>query len=514
MTNMPLCKDFKQQINLNATEHGARIWLASPEAGIEISFAEAANRIRDIAQELDKIGHPSGASIAIAAPNSIAACLTFMGIVYGGYVAVPLNLVAGTKVLTYTLKHSQARLVFVAEECAKLIQLAMQEADKHIPTCKLHLETGPQWGQISPAQTAAQPDDPNTDSIGLLMYTSGTTGNPKGVMLSQYNLLVAGHFISTGHNIKKDDRALCVLPIYHINGLCVTLMGTTVSASMLVIPYRFSVSSFWTHIANYKCSWFSAVPTQYAYILNHTESAADLSHLRFARSASAPLSPDIHRRFEERFNIPIIETMGLTETGSQITTNPMPPAIRKTGSPGKAFGNEIMIGDENLSAVPVGTTGEILVRGANVMRGYLNQPEETAKTISPEGWLRTGDLGYLDEDGYVFVSGRIKELIIKGGENIAPREIDEALLEHDAVLEAAAFAVPCENYGERVEACIRLKDHAQTGLEELLAHCRARLGKLKAPDTIHILADLPKGPSGKVQRLKLFRLVYHAKNQR
>jgi acyl-CoA synthetase (AMP-forming)/AMP-acid ligase II len=148
------------------------------------------------------------------------------------------------------------------------------------------------------------------------------------------------------------------------------------------------------------------------------------------------------------------------------------------------------------------------VRGANVMQGYLSQPEETASTITADGWLRTGDLGHMDEDGFVFVTGRIKELIIKGGENIAPREVDEVLLEHDTILEAAAFAVPCEQYGQRVEACIRFKPDRAADEATLLAHCVARLGKFKAPERIHTLDDLPKGPSGKVQRLKLFGLVY------
>jgi acyl-CoA synthetase (AMP-forming)/AMP-acid ligase II len=200
--------------------------------------------------------------------------------------------------------------------------------------------------------------------------------------------------------------------------------------------------------------------------------------------------------------------MGLTETGSQITTNPMPPDERKIGSPGKAFGNQIMIGDDQFEVLPAGKTGEILVKGDNVMKGYFKQPEETSKTIVNNGWLRTGDLGYLDNDGYVFVSGRIKELIIKGGENIAPREIDEALLAHPSILEAAAFAVPCDDYGERVEACVCLKEKVSVELADLKSHCENQIGKYKSPDKIHILADLPKGPSGKVQRLKLFELIY------
>ena len=230
--------------------------------------------------------------------------------------------------------------------------------------------------------------------------------------------------------------------------------------------------------------------------------------MRFARSASAPLSPEIHRKFEERFKVPIIETMGLTETGSQISTNPLPPQTRKIGSPGKAYGNKLMIGNNVGDEMARGITGEILVKGDNVMKGYFKQPDETANTINENGWLKTGDLGYMDEDGYIFVTGRIKELIIKGGENIAPREIDEALLDHESVLEAAAFAVPCDNYGERVEACVIPRESIKLNLKSIEEHCIKNIGKFKSPDKIHVMKDLPKGPSGKIQRLKLYNLVY------
>ncbi len=499
---------LKELVDRNAQIRGDGIWLISPETGKEVSFAEAQSRIADIAAHLVGLGLKDGASVAIAAPNSVGSCLMFMGVVYAGFVAVPLNLVAGPAIIGYTLRHCEADTIFVTDDCKDLIQSAQDKEGLQLHTMLLDLDKGPVWD--GSAVKLLTPLRAHAQTIGLMMYTSGTTGKPKGVMLSHANLLAAGRYISSGHAITEKDRALCVLPIYHINGLCVTVMGTLVSASTLVMPYRFSVSTFWEMIVRYSCSWFSAVPTQYAYILNNEAPVEDLSHLRFARSASAPLSPDIHRRFEERFHVPIIETMGLTETGSQITTNPLPPAQRKIGSPGAAYGNEIIIGDAECAAMPMGQTGEILVRGENVMQGYFKQPEETAKTITQNGWLRTGDLGYMDEEGFIYVSGRIKELIIKGGENIAPREIDEALLDHPSVLEAAAFAVPCENYGERVEACIRFKDEANIALDVLKAHCISKLGKFKSPDEIHIMDDLPKGPSGKVQRLKLYGLIYAA----
>ena len=501
---------IREQIQFNSSHYGDRSWLISPETNHSVCFREVEETVLKIGQILLNSGIKPGSSIAIASPNSTASCLMFMAIVSAGFVAVPLNLVAGTSILAYTIDHAEVQLIFVAEECRELINLAIKDKKNGISVVHLDPITGPDLNAITLVKNklSSKNKSPTSNDVALLMYTSGTTGKPKGVMLTHANLLAAGRFISTGHEIDEKDKGLCVLPIYHINGLCVTVMGTIASASTLIIPKKFSVNSFWKIISDFKCSWFSAVPTQFSYILNNDEDPNYISSLRFARSASAPLSPDIHRRFEKRFNVPIIETMGLTETGSQITTNPMPPGIRKIGSPGMAYGNKIMIGDNQFNPLPAGETGEILVQGDNVMKGYFKQSDETKKTIVNDGWLRTGDLGYLDEDGYVFVSGRIKELIIKGGENIAPREIDEALLSHTSILEAAAFAVPCKDYGERVEACIRFKENQFTSLGEIKEHCEKLIGKFKSPDNFHILDDLPKGPSGKVQRLKLFDLVY------
>ena len=496
------------QLEANAASHGDAVWLRSPDTGATVTWAEALASARRIACQLDALGLDAGAPVAVAAQNSVWSTLCFAGITTGGYLSTPLNLVSGARVLAYVIKHSGVSTILCSDDNRDLIEDAIAGIDRDFTIIRLDPDAGPDWpgGPDVAAFPACVPD---ADTPGLLMYTSGTTGNPKGVVLSHANLMAAGMNVVTGHGVRQDDTAMCVLPIYHINGLCVTVMGTLMSASGLVMPYRFSVRSFWAQVRESGVSWFSAVPTLFAYLLNDDNTPEiDRDRLRFSRSASAPLSPDIHRRFEERFGIPIIETMGLTETGAQILTNPMPPATRKIGSPGVAVGNEVMIGDESQAEVARGTTGEILIRGGNVMQGYLHQPEETAKTITPDGWLRTGDLGHMDEDGFVFVTGRIKELIIKGGENIAPREVDEVLLEHDDILEAAAFAVPCTNSGQRVEACIRYKPGRSVSEDDLLTHCVARLGKFKAPDRVHVLDDLPKGPSGKVQRLKLHGMVY------
>lgn len=502
---MMIYETISEQLRYNAAHHADDIWLTSPETEVSYSWSDTYIKAQQIAHSLLSNGVEKGESVAIASPNSLGATLCFLGITMAGARATPMNLVAGAKVMAYVLSHSKTKKVIVSDDQLDLVQQAISASGCDIEIIRLDPEIGPELKDDKSCEIPLI----STADPALLMYTSGTTGNPKGVLLSHQNLLNAGGNVALAHQLSSKDKGLCVLPIYHINGLCVTVMGTLVSQSGLVMPYRFSKSRFWHQVMDYHCSWFSAVPTLFSYILND-ERTPDLSqsHLRFARSASAPLPPETHRKFEKRFGVPIIETMGLTETGAQILSNPLPPETRKIGSPGIAIGNEVKIINPDTEAeIARGEEGEIVVRGANVMAGYLDQPEETAKSFTADGWLKSGDLGRMDEDGFVFVTGRIKELIIKGGENIAPREIDEVLLEHEAVLEAAAFARPCENYGQRVEACIRLKDGHQVENQALLAHCHDRLGAFKSPDIVHVVDDLPKGPSGKVQRLKLIELV-------
>ncbi|HRP77186.1 MAG TPA: AMP-binding protein, partial [Rhodocyclaceae bacterium] len=328
----------------------------------------------------------------------------------------------------------------------------------------------------------------------------------KGVLLPNRAVVSGGHFVSTAHALGPDDRVMASLPLYHINAQIVTAVAPLIHGGSIVMPHRFSVSSFWASVARYGCTWINLVPTMISYLLNApgpSEQGVDTGSIRFCRSASAPLPPAQHRAFEEKFRIGVIETMGLTETAAPCFTNPLEPARRKIGSPGQAFGNEAKIVDADGKELPSGTIGEILVRGPNIMTGYYKNPEETAKTLSPDGWLKTGDLGYLDQDGFVFVTGRIKELIIKGGENIAPREIDEALLKHPDVLEAAAVGIPDEHYGQEILACVVLKEGREPDEQALRAFCIAELGSFKTPKSIRFMDELPRGPSGKIQRLKL-----------
>ena len=271
---------------------------------------------------------------------------------------------------------------------------------------------------------------------------------------------------------------------------------------------QFSASQFWRQAGDTGVTWFSVVPTIVSHLL-HGDAEPDAecrARIRFGRSASSALAVETQSAFEARFGIPIVETMGLTETAAQILSNPLPPGPRKIGSAGCAHGCEVKIQDADGRRVAPMTEGEIVVRGPNVMMEYLKNPAATAATFR-HGWLRTGDLAKVDADGYVFVTGRLKELIIKGGENIAPREVDEALYTHPDVIEAAAFARACDRYGETIEAAVRVRQGSGLKPARLMDICEERLGRFKTPDVVHFMDELPKGPSGKIQRMKLAELL-------
>ena len=295
-----------------------------------------------------------------------------------------------------------------------------------------------------------------------------------------------------------------MLPLYHINAFAVTMLAPLASGGSVAMAPKFSAARFWAQAVDTGCTWINVVPTIISFLLEGAAPAREqTARIRFCRSASSALPPEHLRAFEAKFSIGVIETMGLTETVAPSFSNPLDAAQRKVGAVGRASGCEARVVDAQLQPVPDGTTGEIIIRGPQVMKGYYKNPQATAESFTPDGWLRTGDLGHRDSDGFFFVTGRIKELIIKGGENIAPREIDEALLKHPAVLEAAAVGVPDRHYGQEILACIVLREGAAPDEADLRAFCEQHLGRYKTPKTFRFMTELPRGPSGKVQRLKL-----------
>lgn len=497
-------------INAKASTRADSTFLISPETNYELSYSGLQQAAQNIGKYLPALGLAKGDKAAFLMSNGLWSVKIFLGTMYSGRVIVPLNAVCGDDQLRYVIEHCDARVIFVEEDYRQKYSAVFADLPPQIqiiPTCR---DNGPQWPVTLEAAEQMEAPVLTQEDEALLIYTSGTTGRPKGVVLTHRAVIAGGNNTAAAHQLHTGDRALCVLQLYHINGEMVTVMGPLVSGGSVVMPYKFSKGDFWSLIDTWKCTWFSVVPTIIAYLLEAAERldeptciAKDRPQLRFGRSASAPLSPDMHRQFEAHFAVAVVETMGLSETAAQILSNPMPPALPRYGSPGIAFGNEAMIIDKQGKEQSRGDSGELMIRGDNVMKEYYKNPEATAEALRADGWLHTGDLAYEDDDGYFFITGRLKEIIIKGGENIAPREIDEALYQHTAVLEAAAFPIPDRNYGQEILACVALKPGAICSAAELEAFCVEKLGKFKAPKSISFMDELPKGPSGKIQRLKL-----------
>jgi acyl-CoA synthetase (AMP-forming)/AMP-acid ligase II len=479
--------------------------MIAPEAGLSLTYDQLKEDSVSFGKHLLKRGLSKGDKISFMMGNGYQANKIFLGTMYSGFVIAPLNLKAQSSHLQYVLDHSDAKLVFYTEDQKERLLSAVKGVKRHMELVQIDNDEQAIFPAEEDLSGFALPEVTEDDDA-LLLYTSGTTGLPKGAILSHKNMVAGGEYTTMAHGLTAEDRALCSLPLYHINGEVVTSVTPLVSGGSVVMPHKFSTSSFWELISEYRCTWFSVVPTIISYLCSATDlerKDLNLGQLRFGRSASSALPPSLHKAFEEKFRVSIIETMGLTETAAPVFSNPMDPDKRKYGSPGIAVGNEAKVVDKEGVELSCGMEGEILIRGDNVMKEYYKAPEKTAEALEPDGWFHTGDLGYMDEDGYAFVTGRIKELIIKAGENIAPREIDEVMYRHPAVLDAAAVGIPDEEYGEDILCCCVLKPDCECTEEELRAHCMKHLGEFKTPKLIRVMEDLPKGPSGKIQRLKL-----------
>ncbi len=341
--------------------------------------------------------------------------------------------------------------------------------------------------------------------IALMLHTSGTTSRPKMVPLTQDNLCSSARNISISLALGREDRCLNVMPLFHIHGLIGAVLSSIDAGASVVCAPEARVHEFFDWVDTYRPSWYTAVPSIHAGILPHAQRRAEVierAPLRFIRSCSAPMPPSLMAELEQAFRAPVLEAYGMTEASHQIACNPLPPAVRKPGSVGIPTGTKIAIMDQEGRLVASGETGEIVIRGPNVMVGYLENPAAN-QTAFADGWLRTGDLGHLDSNGYLFISGRAKEIINRGGEKISPREVEEILLTHPVIAEAVVFAIPHSTLGEEVGAAVVLRPEQLGDEVELRAFIGKHVAPFKVPRRIFFLAALPKGATGKPQRIGL-----------
>jgi acyl-CoA synthetase (AMP-forming)/AMP-acid ligase II len=343
------------------------------------------------------------------------------------------------------------------------------------------------------------------DDIALILHTSGTTSRPKIVPLSHANVCASAFNIARTLSLSPRDRCLNVMPLFHIHGLIAALLATLSAGGSVHCAPGFNALRFFSWIETVEPTWYTAVPTMHQAILARADRNQDVirrHRLRFIRSSSAPLPPQVMTALESVFDAPVIEAYGMTEAAHQMASNPLPPRPRKPGTVGLAAGPEVAIMDETGRLLDQGRTGEVVIRGDNVTPGYESNPEANRGAFT-EGWFRTGDQGYLDADGYLTITGRLKEIINRGGEKVSPREVDEVLMDHPAVDLAVTFALPHDKLGEDVAAAVVLKEGARVDEAELRAFAGARLAAFKVPRTVVLLDEIPKGPTGKLQRIGL-----------
>lgn len=346
----------------------------------------------------------------------------------------------------------------------------------------------------------------NLEDEAVIIYTSGTTGKPKGVLLTHGNLLSNAQQIAEWLRLTATDRSLIVMPLFHVNALMTTAMAALWAGGSIVVASRFSASRHWQTISRYGVTYFGSVATMLS-MLNHKypeglPSGLDLSRFRFALCGSAPVPAEVLRSFESLFMFPVIEGYGLSESTCRSTFNPLDD--RRVGSVGKPIGNEVRIFDENDQEVGPHQVGEIVLRGPNIMKGYYKNTAATSEAFR-SGWFHTGDLGYRDEEAFFYVVDRKSELIIRAGENIYPREIDEVLYQHPNVKDAATVGVPHELYGEEVKSFVVLRESERVTEQEIVEFCRERLADFKCPKSVVFVEDIPKGPTGKLLKRGLIR---------
>ena len=455
--------------------------------------------------DINSLGAGRGDAVAIVLPNGPEMAAAFVAI-GAGAVTAPLNPAYTADEFEFYLDDLDAKLLIV--QAGDETPAVGAAAKLGIPVARLTIEADTPAGEFrlrgeAAAATSGGPAGP--EDIALVLHTSGTTARPKIVPLTHANVCASAGNIATSLALTPADRCLNVMPLFHIHGLIAALLSSLHAGASISCTPGFNALKFFGWLDEVRPNWYTAVPTMHQAIVARASRNPDslaAANLRLIRSSSASLPPQVMAELEATFNAPVIEAYGMTEAAHQMASNPLPPKERKPGSVGVAAGPEIAIMGNGGELLAAGEIGEIVIRGPNVTPGYQNNPEANAKSFT-KGWFRTGDQGVMDDEGYLRITGRLKEIINRGGEKISPREVDEVLMDHPAVAQAVTFAVPHAKLGEDVAAAIVLKEGAAATDADIRAFAREHLAEMKVPRTVLLVDEIPKGATGKLQRIGL-----------
>jgi long-chain acyl-CoA synthetase len=497
--------NLRELLERRARSTPDKYFLCSEADGRSYTYAEFDAAVNRAALMLAERGIKKGDAVSLLMPNSAEYIIAYFACFKLGALAGPVNSLLKSEELTYVISNSEARALLVGSEYLQKIESIRDE----LPGLRHVIVFDDEATATAEFTEGKAPDSNITKSDeAIIIYTSGTTGKPKGCLLTHGNLIANARQIACWLGFTEKDRLLTMMPLFHMNAVSVTTMTPLYAGGSTVVSPKFSASRFWQIISDYGVTSFGSVATMLSMLLstypNGVPAGLKTDQLRFAMCGSAPVPAEVLRKFEETFNCLVIEGYGLSESTCRSTFNP-PDERRRSGSCGMAIGNEMKVVDETDTEVADGELGEIVLRGENILKGYYKNQEATAQAFR-YGWFHTNDIGYKDADGFFYIVDRKSDMIIRAGENIYPREIDEVLYKHPAVSAAATIGVPDQLYGEEVAAFIVLKEGAEATEEEIIAFCREHLADYKCPKSVRFVADIPKGPTGKLLKRELARL--------
>ena len=475
---------------------------------VTMSFAGLRQQMEYTVATLNRVGIGRGDRVAIVLPNGPEMAMAFIAVASGA-TSAPLNPAYRADEFEFYLSDLNARALIVETGSASPALEVAAKLGVRVITLKPTPEHGAgrfalDTGDL-PAASPAKPGFAGADDVALVLHTSGTTSRPKIVPLSQRNVCASARNIRATTAFKPEDRGLVIMPLFHIHGLIAGVLAPLSAGSSVYCSPGFNALKFFAWMEEAKPTWYTAVPTMHQTILaraGHNKETIKNHPLRFIRSSSSSLPPQVLAELEATFGAPVIESYGMTEAAHQMASNLLPPGKRKPGTVGVAAGPEVAIMDLDGNVLPRGATGEIVIRGENVTLGYENNPKANAEGYT-NGWFRTGDQGVMDDEGYVSITGRLKEIINRGGEKISPREVDEVLMDHPAVAQVVTFGIPHPKLGEEVGAVVVLREGREAGERELRDYCATRLADFKVPRKVLFMAEIPKGATGKLQRIGL-----------